>query len=127
MSEASFHLFAYGTLCGRGGDGSALLSAAELLGPAEVGGALYDIDGEFPALMVYGDTPVHGEIWRCPLDLLPTLDAYEAIQDGLFRRVGIEANGLACWTYVAGPALGRRLTPDRRIASGRWQEREHAR
>lgn len=114
-----FHLFTYGTLR-RGGDGAALLEGCEPVGPATITGTLYDIDGEYPALVLAGTGRVQGEIWRCPARVLARLDAYEAVADGLFRRVAAVVDGVACWIYVAGPKLARRLTPRRRIESGRW-------
>ena len=113
--RSHFHLFAYGTLRDKGSSAS-LLRDCEAMGPAEIGGVLYDIDGEYPALVMYGASAVRGEIWRCPVDILALLDAYEGVDDGLFRRVGVEVGGTACWTYVAGPKLARKLTPERRIA-----------
>lgn len=115
-----FHLFVYGTLRA-GSNASALLGDAEWLGAAQVGGVLYNIDDEFPALVLYGNTPIAGEVWRCASDLLPRLDAYEGVDKGLFRRIGVEveqpgrAGKIACWTYVAGPALSRKLVPAQRI------------
>lgn len=116
---SGFHLFTYGTLR-RDGQAAGLLEGCELVGPATVAGSLYDIDGEYPALVLAGAGRVEGEIWRCPAELLARLDEYEAVSRGLFRRVATEADGLACWVYVAGPKLARRLTPRRRIESGRW-------
>ena len=34
--------------------------------------------------------------------------------------VGVRVAGVACWTYVAGPALAQVLKPANRIASGDW-------
>ena len=119
-----FHLFAYGTLR-RGGRSEELLQGAEWVGHASVGGVLYDIDGQHPALVLYGSTPVEGDLWRCPIGLLPVIDQYESVESGLFRRIGVKAQtaegaDYACWTYVAGPALTRKLTPARRIE--RWTQ-----
>lgn len=94
---------------------------------ASVPGTLYDIDGCFPALMLNGGGRVHGEVWRCPTDLLSKLDDYERVERGLFRRVAIEVDGMLCWTYVAGPTLARKLTRTRRIASGDWFDRDRVR
>lgn len=121
---SGFHLFAYGTLRdGGGADG--LLAGCERVDHGTVGGALYDIDGRFPALVLYGEEPVHGEVWRCPSDLLPSLDAYEGTERSLFRRVAAEVRtssggALPCWLYTAGPALSRSLTPERRVPGGTW-------
>jgi gamma-glutamylcyclotransferase (GGCT)/AIG2-like uncharacterized protein YtfP len=117
----TFHLFVYGTLRS-GGSATNMLAGAERVGEGTVGGVLYDIDGEYPALIVYGKTPVQGEIWRCPAPLLKALDAYERIETGLFRRIGIEATAfdgsvVPCWAYVAGPRLASKLTPARRVDS----------
>lgn len=115
---AGFNLFVYGTLRS-GGPAAHVLAGCELVGTAEVAGTLYDL-GEYPALMLYGSTPVAGEVWRCPVGLLARLDEYEGVGQGLFRRVGLLAGEYPCWTYVAGPALARRLTAENRMAHGDW-------
>lgn len=116
----SFHLFVYGTL--RSGEPAAqLLKGCTRIGTATVSGVLYDIDGDFPALLPYGPARIAGEVWRCPADRLATLDAYEGVQQRLFRRIGVHAQmdddqeEIACWVYVAGPALSRKLIPAARI------------
>ena len=112
------HLFVYGTL--RSGGGAAgLLRGCRLAGPGIVAGTLYDL-GDYPALVLAGSGPVEGEVWRCPAYALARLDEYEGVAEGLFERVEVEAAGARCWTYVAGPLLAPRLTPERRIAAGRW-------
>ncbi len=118
--EPGFHLFAYGTLRSDVEGGAPdLLAAAERLGPATLRGTLYDA-GEFPALMLAGRTPIAGEIWRCPAELLNALDRYESVEEGLFRRVATDVDGVACWVYVAGPKLSPRLTLQNRLDDGRW-------
>jgi gamma-glutamylcyclotransferase (GGCT)/AIG2-like uncharacterized protein YtfP len=119
-AEPTFHLFAYGTLR-RAGPASALLDGCTFVGEADTTGTLYDIRGEYPALMLYGQDTIHGEIWRCPTSRLAELDTWERVVDGLFRRVGIEIDSLACWVYVAGPRLARLLTPAARVPGGEWQ------
>src|SRR5688572_536334 len=114
-----FHLFVYGSLR-RNGSAASHMSAAEWVGPATVGGILYDIDGAYNALVVYGATPVKGEVWKCPASMLSMLDEYEGVEESLFRRVGVEvtlADGsvVGCWAYVAGPKLSRKLIPARRV------------
>jgi prefoldin subunit 5 len=69
VTDATFHLFTYGTL-GSGGAASELLEGCERVAAASVQGTLYDV-GEFPALLLSGSDPVPGEIWRCPAELLP--------------------------------------------------------
>lgn len=124
---STFDLFVYGTLR-TGADAAGLLTGCERIGEGTVCGILYDIDGRFPAVVLYGDTAVYGEIWRCPVALLGGLDRYEGTDSGLFRRVAVEAataaGRLPCWIYVAGPALAPTLTLERRIASGDWAARQ---
>ena len=121
--DNAFHLFVYGTLRS-GGSASRMLDHCKRIARTSVRGTLYDVDGRFPALMLYGSCDVHGEIWRCPVELLATLDEYEGVERGMFRRVAVRVDGLACWTYVAGPALARDLTPGRRVPSGEWGPRD---
>ena len=117
-SNERFCLFVYGTLRSDG-PAAHFLDGSERLGAATVEGTLYDLE-EYPALLLYGSEPVHGEIWSCPVAALPLLDSYERVDRGLFRRVAVEASGIPCWTYAAGPALASRLTPNRKL-DGRWQ------
>ena len=128
MSE--FNLFVYGTLRGGPAVGGAagVLSDCVKLGEGTIGGTLYDVDGRFPALVHYGSDPVHGEVWRCPAELLLELDAYEGTASGLFRRIATEielASGesVPCWVYTAGPTLSRQLTPENRVTSASWRPR----
>lgn len=123
--DAVFHLFTYGTLTSRGG-ASHVLGRCERVGAATTRGTLYDV-GSFPALLAGGTDRVEGEIWRCHVEALPRLDEYEGVADGLFRRIGRRIADMPCWLYVAGPALGARLTPEARIASGRWEREEACR
>ena len=116
-----FHLFVYGTLRSNGA-GASLLAEGELIGEGSVGGVMYDMDGAYPALVLYGNIPVRGEVWRCPASSLWSLDEYEGVPEGLFRRIGVEVkmedgSMQGCWAYVAGPKLSRKLTPARRINS----------
>ncbi len=110
----TFHLFAYGTLR----DGGPVLEGCERVGTGEVRGTLYDL-GDYPALLLSGEDRVSGVIWRCPVDRLPELDRYEGVEDGLFRRAGVEVGDYACWVYLAGPRLGARLVPEARVHSSR--------
>lgn len=119
--NGGFHVFVYGTLRS-GGSAAGLLGGCARVGSAMVRGTLYDIDGRFPALLLYGDGCVHGEVWRCPTEMLPSLDEFEGVDTGLFRRIGVRAGDFACWAYVAGPTLASELTPARRIGSGQWRD-----
>lgn len=116
--DGHFHLFVYGTLrAAADGTPHPLLASSERVGSGTVAGTLYETD-ESPALMLAGRTPVAGEIWRCPLEALADLDAYEAVRDGLYRRVAVRVDDVACWVYVAGPRLGPRLTLAHRMEDG---------
>jgi gamma-glutamylcyclotransferase (GGCT)/AIG2-like uncharacterized protein YtfP len=99
-----------------------MLNGCQQAGRATVSGILYDIDGEYPALVLYGAEPVKGEVWYCPWPLLARLDEYEGVNIGLFRRVAVHVrreNGeqMPCWSYVAGPKLAHKLVPARRVAA----------
>lgn len=119
-----FHLFVYGTLK-QGEPSNQLLQSCAFIGAAQVHGILYNIENDHPALILYGSSPVTGEVWRCPADMLLQLDEYEGVNDGLYRRVGVQvtiANGeqIGAWTYAAGPALTKELVAAHRIA--RWPQ-----
>lgn len=120
-----FHLFVYGTLRQDGG-AAALLDGCERVAAGTVNGTLYDIEGRYPAIVLYGEAPVRGELWRCPAGLLLRLDRYEGTEAGLFRRVAVEAeledgSRVPAWIYAAGPALSRQLRAERRVAGGEWR------
>ena len=130
MTDATghFHLFAYGTLreAKPGTPGGSLLAGCDRVGTGTVEGTLFDL-GDYPALLLSGDEPVEGTIWRCPSALLPELDRYEGVGEGLFRRVARRVDGHACWIYVAGPRLGLRLTPGARVRSEGAEDRRPGR
>lgn len=112
-----FHLFIYGaSLEVRAA--AASLEGCELVAHRQVAGTLYDIDGEYQALVLAGAGRVGGEVWRCPVELLPELDQDERVLARKLRRVGVEVGEFACWAYVVGPKLARRLVPGRRVVSG---------
>lgn len=116
MARDVFHLFTYGSLTDRTrtGPASDLLAGCERVGEGTVRGMLYDM-GEFPALLLDGPDTVSGVIWRCPVERLEALDAYEGVATGLFRRAAVRVGGYACWIYLAGPRLAPRLRPEARI------------
>ena len=122
----TFYLFAYGTLRT---DPRRLLEGCDRVDTGVVRGTLYDL-AEYPALILGGDDPVSGVIWRCPYPVLAALDRYEGTEIGLFRRVGVRVGDYPCWAYVAGPKLGSQLLPETRVvpaeASGSvpWPGRE---
>ena len=108
----TFHLFTYGTLKD---DLPGILEGCERVDTGVVRGTLYDL-GDYPALLLSGEDPVPGVVWRCPAHRLPALDRYEAVDDGLFRRAAVQVGEYACWVYVAGPKLGPRLLPEARVS-----------
>jgi gamma-glutamylcyclotransferase (GGCT)/AIG2-like uncharacterized protein YtfP len=118
VNNTTFNLFVYGSLKS-GGSAAHMMRDCELIAHTAVGGILYDIDGEYTTLVLYGTEPVSGEVWRCPWPLLATLDEYENVNSGLFRRVATSARrentSIPCWVYVAGPKLAHKLTPERRV------------
>ncbi len=123
---SSFYLFSYGTLLSGSPASALLLTGCEPIGDGYVDGILYDIDGMYPAVVLYGAEHVYGEVWKCPVEQLAKLDDYEGVRNGLFRRVALEVTmtdspPLPCWLYVAGPALSRKLVLENRIHSGRFQ------
>jgi gamma-glutamylcyclotransferase (GGCT)/AIG2-like uncharacterized protein YtfP len=117
-----FLLFVYGTLQSSG-EAAELLKACPVITKASVAGTLYDIDGEYPALVLGGTGRVHGEIRTCASDALLRLDENEGVEQRLFRRVGVQIGDHSCWTYVAGPKLAPKLLPARRVPSGIWSTR----
>lgn len=113
-------LFVYGTLLSGG-------SAASLLGyaprrEATVRGTLYQLPAGYPALALAGDGVVHGELVDVnDPALLRLLDHYEGVDEGLYRRVEVEAVvGLRrepAWAWVQDDP---RLRGGRRVIGGRW-------
>src|SRR5690606_14817646 len=96
-------LFVYGTLR-RGHPGHWRLGTARFVADATVNGTLFD-RGRYPALVLGGEGIARGEVWECTAETLRALDAYEAVEEGLFERVWVSAGGRGCWTYVAGAKL----------------------
>lgn len=115
--NAEFQLFVYGPFPG-GGSAPGAPSGS----PAVITGTLYDTGDGYPALVLAGSGRVQGEILRYAVTLLARLDELAGVDRRLLRRVGLRVGERACWTYVAGPALARRLTADRRIAPGAWPD-----
>jgi gamma-glutamylcyclotransferase (GGCT)/AIG2-like uncharacterized protein YtfP len=108
------NVFVYGSVLGR------LPAGCRRLGEGELRGTVYELPELGPVLMLYGDTRVRGEVWRCPAAVLGELDRLADVARGRFRRVARQVAGVgggegwACWLYVAGPGVARRLAPERR-------------
>ena len=80
--------FAYGTLK-RGQCREHVLRAAKFLGSAQTAPRWRLLDlGSYPGL-VAGSLAVHGELYEISPSLLPTLDAIECVDDGLYERVDV--------------------------------------
>jgi len=83
-------LFVYGTLK-RGCCNHRLLEDQSYVGPAQTrsGFILYDLGG-YPGIVAAPDTPgVVGEVWSVDARGLSTLDAFEGVPAGLYRRESI--------------------------------------
>ncbi|HUF13210.1 MAG TPA: gamma-glutamylcyclotransferase [Longimicrobiales bacterium] len=89
---------------------------------ATVQGTLFDLEGVGAALLLSGQDRVAGEVRRVSPDALDTLDTSAGVQEGLYRRVGVQVGSTPCWTWVAGPALAPLLVPERRVRQGRREE-----
>lgn len=111
-----FHLFTYGSSL-EARQVLAGLEGCEVVARREVAGTLYDIDGEYPALVLAGMGKVSGEVWRCPVEVLTDLDRDERVVTRRLRRVGVQVGEYACWVYVVGPKLARLLVPGRRLVT----------
>jgi gamma-glutamylcyclotransferase (GGCT)/AIG2-like uncharacterized protein YtfP len=111
-------LFAYGTL----GPASAGDVARGGWVADAVRGRLFDL-GPYPALVDLGGAAagwVHGHVRHADRDeVLGRLDAYEGVDEGLYRRVAAATRaGRRVWVYVYARALppGARAVP-----GGRWR------
>lgn len=79
---------------------------------ASVRGTLFDVDGVGRALMLAGSGTVAGEIRSYRTSDLGELDARAGVRERMYTRVGVDVDGTACWTWVAGPRLAPHLAPD---------------
>jgi gamma-glutamylcyclotransferase (GGCT)/AIG2-like uncharacterized protein YtfP len=125
-------LFVYGTLM-RGFDhptARRLSDNADYLGPATFRGRLYQIQ-HYPGLLASDDAGdlVFGDLYRlrAPHELLVALDDYECCGPGdpapaEYRRearsvTAADGAAMQAWVYL----YNWDVTPDQRIASGRFQ------
>jgi gamma-glutamylcyclotransferase (GGCT)/AIG2-like uncharacterized protein YtfP len=114
-------LFVYGTLMS--GQAQAGLLGRLSRRKAVISGRLFHLSAGYPAVTLDGRDEVHGELVG-PLDArtLRLLDHYEGLDDGVYRRVVVQARiGLRphqAWAYVMSDPLqhGGRYLP-----TGRWQ------
>ncbi len=122
-NASSQYLFVYGTLK-RGGKSYRELTAkhpVRFVSEARIQGELYKLRGENYPGAVLTSTPnrfVKGDLFqlRNPHDVLPALDDFEEVGEGLFRRelVDVFARGrrLKAWAYLyARPLTDADLIP----------------
>lgn len=119
---AAQYLFVYGTLK-RNGESHGRLRGPDVqfVGPARLKGKLYALRGEeFPGAVVTTapNRFVKGDLFalRDPQKILPDLDEYEGVEEGLFRRqlVNVWARGrrIRAWAYLyARPLTDANLIP----------------
>ena len=115
-------LFVYGTL--RSGEAQAGLLGNARRREAYTWGKLFRLPAGYPALSPgAGADRVYGELVTLPSEgMLITLDLYEGVDEGLFRRqkleIGIGVHRVPAWAYVMDhpERRGGRLIP-----SGRWR------
>lgn len=113
-------LFAYGTLM-RGERGHALLRGARLVAQARTAPCYDLVDmGSYPAMVEGGTRSIAGEILAVHPSAFATLDAYEDVHDGLYRRATILVAGRLVQAYLLPRArsAGRAV-----IRSGDWRRR----
>ena len=91
-------LFIYGTLK-RGFPAAGRMAGATYVGDAatEPSWTLLNL-GRYPGL-VAGRDAVRGELYDVPAALLPTLDAYEGVAEGLYDRIAINTTAGPAETY----------------------------
>ncbi len=113
-------LFAYGTLAPE----TAEVAQQEGWAADAVRGRLYDL-GPYPALVDHEDQDanwVEGYVRPVSLDQLSgSLDSYEGVGDGLYRRVEATTRaGRQVWVYVfAGPVPSSAIGPLSRWSSSK--------
>lgn len=137
------NVFAYGSLMstadvdiGRA-ERQQLAAAARLVGPASIGGLLFDV-GPYPAAVLTstGRDRIWGELWRLPARrqwLFDVLDRYEGCAPGspepyayVRQRVAVRAgdgSSTTAWIYLWNRPLGSMS----RIESGRWRPARRSR
>ena len=123
--NAELPLFVYGTLAAAGSEGPLLAHLDRV--PAHTRGELWALPAGYPALVWKPGTTsvVYGELVDPPDPrLLALLDRYEGVDEGLYRRVVVEAvsaGGVGpAWAWVMEAARARTGV---RLPDGRWHGR----
>jgi gamma-glutamylaminecyclotransferase len=119
MPESGAHrVFVYGTL--RRGQPAHGYVAGFPLEAAQTRGRLYAMPGDYPALVLDGPGIVVGEVVEVDGATLTQLDAYEAVDTGLYRRERIPlVDGSEAWAYVMDGPAARGGVP----TGGDWAKR----
>lgn len=112
-------LFVYGTLM-RGEPGHRLLDGARFIAQARTAPSYELVDmGGYPAMVDGGTQAITGEIHAVPEHAFASLDAYEDVPAGLYRRDTLIIAGRPVRAYV----LPRAQAASRpRIRSGDWRK-----
>lgn len=118
-------LFVYGTL--RSDGPNAGLLGKRTREPATVQGQLFALPHGYPAVRP-GEGQVFGELVHdIDAAMLGVLDLYENVDDGLYRRVQVEARvglqNVRCWVYLMDRPQDKGGRP---VPSGRWKVRRRA-
>ncbi len=98
------YIFVYGTLK-RGHKNPAAKwfhERAEFVTTARTVGSLIDL-GEYPGFLLEGDSEIKGEVFKFKSpEVLAFLDKYEAVEEGLYKRVKLPCiQGIKdVWVYV---------------------------
>lgn len=90
------------------------LEGARPVGRARIPGTVFEVEGVGRAIILSGGGLVGGEIHSIEPGALADADARARVREGLFRRVGVQVDEHACWTWVVGPTLAPSLAPGRK-------------
>lgn len=118
------HVFVYGTLMS--GHGMSLGSdmRAELVGPDQILGTMFDINGSFPGISLEGSNDIQGELYKIKdHSLMARLDQYEGCNDNsstslYHRRVVTTKDGVETYVYE----FNRGLEDYTEVLSGSWHQ-----
>lgn len=125
--EATRHVFVYGTLRrGERNDIARYLPRPLFVGPASVGGCLYDL-GAYPGIVLGKGGQVAGEVYRITTAVEAALDILEEVEadgSGEYRKrevpVVVAGQSLNCLVYEIHP---ERLSGRPVIRGGDWLRR----
>jgi gamma-glutamylcyclotransferase (GGCT)/AIG2-like uncharacterized protein YtfP len=84
-------VFVYGTLRPGASAWDLVAASVKAVEPATAAGTLHDTGRGYPAARFGATGTITGALMWVERDLLPSLDGYEGVATGLFRRVEITA------------------------------------